>query len=197
MPYSIISARFCSQLSTMPWPGWAITTSDQRVRRRRSACGMSKRRGQRHRRQLHRDLVDPVERLADGQGIEDAAAPRSRISGSITARLDGETAGLTVLRCTSCLGGSMAMNMRGAARLAVRRRRRRTCRRWRCRRPAASTAARRACARRQGDAALRGEHLVVGVDGHDVVEAGDRPSAAAMSPAGVQCTGSSARRRSK
>ena len=38
-------------------------------------------------------------------------AARSRISGSRIARFIGETAGLTVLRCTSCLGGSMAMNM--------------------------------------------------------------------------------------
>ncbi len=39
------------------------------------------------------------------------APARSRISGSIWARLWGETAGLTVLRCTSCRGGSMAMNI--------------------------------------------------------------------------------------
>ena len=38
-------------------------------------------------------------------------AARSRMIGSISIRLCGDTIGLTVLRCTSCLGGSMAMNI--------------------------------------------------------------------------------------
>ena len=36
---------------------------------------------------------------------------RSRMIASILARLGPATIGLTVLRCTSCLGGSMAMNI--------------------------------------------------------------------------------------
>ncbi len=36
---------------------------------------------------------------------------RSRISGSIVARLGGATIGVTALRCSSCTGGSIAMNI--------------------------------------------------------------------------------------
>ena len=39
---------------------------------------------------------------------------RWRISASRSCSRAGETAGVAVLRCTSCLGGSMAMNMGGA-----------------------------------------------------------------------------------
>ncbi len=38
-------------------------------------------------------------------------AARSRMIGSMVARLLGETMGLTVLRWASCLGGSMAMKL--------------------------------------------------------------------------------------
>ena len=37
---------------------------------------------------------------------------RSRMIGARVCRLAGDTAGLTVLRWASCLGGSMAMNMK-------------------------------------------------------------------------------------
>ncbi len=96
----------------MPWPGWAMTTSDQRVSRRRSACGISKSVAS----VIAVSSIETLSTQSNGSPIGNEsriAAARSRISGSITARLVGETAGLTVLRCSSCLGGSMAMNMRG------------------------------------------------------------------------------------
>ena len=39
------------------------------------------------------------------------AAVRRRMVASINARLPGATIGLTALRCSSCLGGSIAMNI--------------------------------------------------------------------------------------
>ena len=45
-------------------------------------------------------------------GRESRITPaRSRMIGSILARFEGDTAGLTVLRWASCLGGSIAMNI--------------------------------------------------------------------------------------
>ena len=47
---------------------------------------------------------------------------RERIRPSKLARFSGETIGCTTLRCTSCLGGSMAMNI-GSSSSAGRSRR--------------------------------------------------------------------------
>ena len=44
---------------------------------------------------------------------------RSRITGAMTCRFEGATTGLTVLRCSSCRGGSMEMKLGRVPRLAV------------------------------------------------------------------------------
>ena len=68
-------------------------------------------RGQRHRGQLLGDQVDPVERLADRQANPGSRRPARGSPGPSRARLAGATTGLTVLRCTSWLGGSMLMKL--------------------------------------------------------------------------------------
>ena len=73
---------------------------------------------------------------------------RSRMTGSSSARFCGATIGLTALRCASCLGGSMAMNI-GSGNSS----------RWLAMVIPPSE---------EKDA-------VVGVHGHDVVELGHRP----------------------
>jgi hypothetical protein len=83
--------------------------SDQRVSLRRSSNGKSNRVASIWVVSSIDTPVDPVEGLADGQVVEDRR--RSRISGSSFARLRGATTGATVLRCWSCLGGSMAMKL--------------------------------------------------------------------------------------
>jgi hypothetical protein len=96
--------------SKIPESGAAVATSDQRVSLRRSSHGKSKR-------VASVMVVSSMETLSTqsnstpiGQSSRMAPA-RSRMIGSSLARFGPATIGLTVLRCTSCLGGSMAMNI--------------------------------------------------------------------------------------
>ena len=108
--HSMSSARRCSSESMMPMPGPAVATSDQRVSLRRSSKGKSKR-------VASICAVSSMETLstqlkASPTGSSSRIFPaRSRIKGSRFMRFRGDTTPCTVLRWTSCLGWSMAMNM--------------------------------------------------------------------------------------
>ena len=81
----------------MPWPGWAMTTSDQRVSLRRSSCGMPNRVA----RVMAVSSIDTLSTQSNCSPmgrLSRMLAARSRIRGSMIARLCGETAGLTVFR---------------------------------------------------------------------------------------------------
>ena len=94
----------------MPASGAAVATSDQRVSLRRSSKGKSNK-------VASIWVVSSIETRSTQSKVSPIGsssrtfAARSRMIGSISARLAGETIGLTTLRCASCLGGSMAMNI--------------------------------------------------------------------------------------
>ena len=88
----------------------AVATSDQKVSLRRSSKGKSKRVAS----IWVVSSMDTLSTQSKGSPMGRLSRVfwmRLRISGSIMCRFCGETIGLTVLRCMSCLGWSMAMNM--------------------------------------------------------------------------------------
>ena len=116
--HSSSSSRLWSQLFTGPWPGGLVIMSDQWVSRRRSSNGKSKS-------VASVIAVSSLETRSTQSNSSPIGSPsrmipaRSRITGAIRSRLAGATTGLTVLRCTSCLGGSIEMKLWRCGRLAI------------------------------------------------------------------------------
>ena len=81
--HSMIASAFCCQLFTGPWPGMV----GEHVRPVGELAPILEREveegGQRHGRQLLRHQVDPVERLADRQGVEDLAGALAHHRGHV------------------------------------------------------------------------------------------------------------------
>ncbi len=106
----MISTHVASRDSTRSVSTPAVTISDQRVSFRRSSKGKSNRvqsiwvvsSTETRSTQLNGSPIGSSSRILDA---------RSRMIGSILARLCGETIGLTTLRWASCLGGSIEMNI--------------------------------------------------------------------------------------
>ena len=108
--HSINSARRCSWVSVNPIPGGVVATSLHLVSLRRSSNGKSNS-------VANIWVVSSTDTRStqsndSSKGRLSKMAPaRSRISPSSTARFLGATTLATVARCTSCFGGSMAMNI--------------------------------------------------------------------------------------
>ncbi len=108
----MISSNFCCWLSTMPpGSGTAKTMSDQRVSIRRSSIGKSNS-------VASSSVVSSMETVSTQSNVSPSGsesstfAVRSRIIGSRLRRLLGAETPRTVLRCSVCFGGSIAMNVR-------------------------------------------------------------------------------------
>ena len=94
-------------------PAGVMTMSDQRVSLRRSSNGKSNSVASVIAVSSIETLSTQSNGFADRQGVEDRGRPARGSAAPCCAGWPARRAGLTVLRCTSCLGGSMAMNMRG------------------------------------------------------------------------------------
>ena len=125
-----------------PPSGRPTATSDQYVSLRRSSNGKSNR-------VASICVVSSIDTLSTQLNVSPSGSSsrmrpaRSRIVPSSLARFIGATTPLTVLRCRSCLGGSIAMNI-GISKSSG--------------------------SSSSDDAALGGENVVMRVDVHDVVE---------------------------
>ena len=108
--HSSNSARRCSSDSTTPESSDEVARSDQRVSLRLSSKGKSNRVAS-MRVVSSMDTVFTQSKGSPSGRESSTSAVRSLINGSILARLLGATTPVTVLRCTSCTGGSMAMKL--------------------------------------------------------------------------------------
>ena len=108
--HSYSSACRASSLSTIPLSSSPVATSDQRVSLRRSSKGKSKS-------VANICVVNSMETRSTQSNCSPTGRSsstcwvRDRMVSSISLRLAGATEPCTVLRCSSCTGGSMAMNI--------------------------------------------------------------------------------------
>ena len=100
----------CCSVSIIPLPGTAVDTSDQRVSFLRSSKGNSNRVAS-MRVVSSIDTVSTQSKVSPIGNESRTSIVRSLIKGSMFARLLGATTGETVFRCTSCFGGSIAINI--------------------------------------------------------------------------------------
>ena len=107
--FSTSAWRASSVLNMPPSSGKVVITSDHQVSSLRSSSGKSNS-------VASISVVSSIETFSTqlkfwlrGR-LSSTLAVRSRISDPMPARLPGATMGLTALRCSSCSGGSAAMN---------------------------------------------------------------------------------------